>query len=393
MTWKPYEYGAMAFLAGICLAPITHAQEHKPSPIPLEVRVPFAPAAVRVGGVTRLFYEFHLASYAQGDQNLDELEIMNGDTGATLSDAKGPALDPLLRQPGVKGASADVRRIPAGSIAILYVETDLPAGAPAPRTLAWRLRSTKVGPADPAQPLNETPPLEGRVAIDPRNPVVIGFPLPPGRWVAAGGPSNTSDHRRSLLPVDGIARIAQRFAIDWVKLGPDGRLFHGDKAVNANWYGFGTDVLAVADATVSAAHDGVPENEPSDKRAVPITLETVGGNYLILYLGYGRYAFYAHLQPGSLRVHVGDKVRRGQVIALLGNTGNSDGPHLHFHVANANSPLGAEGVPYVFDAYRALGKATMDQVMSSDGWKAAPGAASTDSRYTLPAEDEVVQVP
>jgi murein DD-endopeptidase len=140
-----------------------------------------------------------------------------------------------------------------------------------------------------------------------------------------------------------------------VKLGPDGRLFHEDKAKNANWYGFGTPVLAVADAVVSAAHDGVPENEPSDQRAVPITLETVGGNYLILDLGAGRYAFYAHLQPGSARVKVGDKVHRGQVLALLGNTGNSDAPHLHFHIADANSPLGAEGLPYAFAAYQTLG--------------------------------------
>jgi murein DD-endopeptidase len=135
-----------------------------------------------------------------------------------------------------------------------------------------------------------------------------------------------------------------------VKLGPGGRPFHGDKGLNANWYDFGTEVLAVADATVSAAHDGIPENEPSDIRAVPITLDTVGGNYLILDLGAGRYALYAHLQPGSARVKVGDKVHRGQVLALLGNTGNSDAPHLHFHIADTNSPLGAEGLPYSFAA-------------------------------------------
>ena len=68
---------------------------------------------------------------------------------------------------------------------------------------------------------------------------------------------------------------------------------------------------------------------------VPITLETVGGNNVIMEIGDGLYAFYAHLQPGSLRVKVGDKVRRGQVLGLLGNSGNSSEPHLHFHICNA----------------------------------------------------------
>jgi hypothetical protein len=296
---------------------------------------------VSVGGERRLFYEFHLASYDKSDGNVDEVEIISGDTGAVLSDDKGAALNGLISHPGAKEPAADPQRMPAGSVAMVYIETTLPAGSPSPRSLRWRLHYSRK---------TELPIIEGVLPIALEAPITIGFPLSAGKWVAANGPSNTSDHRRSLQVVDGRARIAQRYAIDWVKLGPDGRVFHGDKAVNANWYDFGTGVLAVADATVSAAHDGVPENEPSDKLAVPITLETVGGNYLILDLGRGRYAFYAHLQPGSQRVHVGDKVHRGEVIARLGNTGNSDGPHLHFHVSNANNPLGAEGAPYVFAA-------------------------------------------
>jgi len=88
---------------------------------------------------------------------------------------------------------------------------------------------------------------------------------------------------------------------------------------------------------------------------VPITLETVGGNHVILDIGRGLYAFYAHLQPGSLRVNVGDRVKRGQVLGLVGNSGNSTEPHLHFHISDANSPLGSEGVPYAFDSFELVG--------------------------------------
>jgi murein DD-endopeptidase MepM/ murein hydrolase activator NlpD len=50
-------------------------------------------------------------------------------------------------------------------------------------------------------------------------------------------------------------------------------------------------------------------------------------------------------------VKVGERVKQGQVMALVGNSGNSTEPHLHFHVADANSPLGAEGLPYRLAAW------------------------------------------
>jgi murein DD-endopeptidase MepM/ murein hydrolase activator NlpD len=59
-----------------------------------------------------------------------------------------------------------------------------------------------------------------------------------------------------------------------------------------------------------------------------------------------------------LRVKVGDRVKRGQVIGLVGNSGNSTEPHLHFHVADANSPLGSEGIPYRLDRFELVGRCT-----------------------------------
>jgi murein DD-endopeptidase MepM/ murein hydrolase activator NlpD len=130
-----------------------------------------------------------------------------------------------------------------------------------------------------------------------------------------------------------------------VLIGSKGRL-NGDPFVNKNYSAYGSEVLAVADAVVAAIKDGIPENVPGPtSRAVPITSETVGGNFVVLDLG-GQFAFYAHLQPGSLRVKSGDRVTRGQVIGLLGNSGNSTEPHLHFHVSTGVSPLGSEGLPY-----------------------------------------------
>src|SRR6185436_12574864 len=181
--------------------------------------------------------------------------------------------------------------------------------------------------------------------------------------------------------------IAQRFAIDFVQLREDGRSFTGDQKDNKSYRCYGADALAVADGKVAATKDGIPENVPGpSSRAVPITLETVGGYYVIIDLGQGRFAFYAHLQPGSLRVKTGDRVRRGQVLGLVGNSGNSTEPHLHFHVSDRNSPLASEGLPYVFESFEQQGQGF--------GWKpSATDPPAQKHSMEIPLQNAVVRFP
>jgi hypothetical protein len=190
----------------------------------------------------------------------------------------------------------------------------------------------------------------GALAVARDASVIIGAPLRGGLWYINNGPSNDSRHRRSAVPLNGQMQHGGRFALDLVKFRDDGSRTR-DPAT------YGSEVLAVADALVVTAIDGIPDNwvpgqRPAspDARAVPMTAETVRGNTVALDLGAGRYAHYAHLQPGSVRVKSGDRVRRGQVLGLLGNSGNSTGPHLHFQVSSSPG-LGGHGLPFVFDAF------------------------------------------
>jgi murein DD-endopeptidase MepM/ murein hydrolase activator NlpD len=206
--------------------------------------------------------------------------------------------------------------------------------------------------------------LEGAATpVDPA-PVRIGAPLR-GEWLAANGPSNASGHRRTPLALNGAVAIAQRFGIDFLQVDSSDRTFRGDSTNNANYLAYGEEILAVGDGIVVATKDSIPENTPRSPvaRAVPITLETVGGNHIVIDLGGGHYAFYAHVQPGSLRVRAGDRVRRGQVIALVGNSGNSTEPHLHFHIvdgiAAGTSTLGAEGLPYELASFDLDGRCSI----------------------------------
>jgi murein DD-endopeptidase MepM/ murein hydrolase activator NlpD len=193
------------------------------------------------------------------------------------------------------------------------------------------------------------------------------------------------------MVVNGKAHIAQRLAIDWIKLGPGGRLAHDDRARNENWFAYGAEVLAVADGTVVSVKEGIPENVPlTDKRAVPITIETITGNHVVLDIGNGRYATYAHLIPKSLRVSLGAKVRRGQVLGLLGNSGNSDAPHLHFHITDGPSALGSEGVPYVFASMQFRGSvASLDKLVGDEPW--TPQGGTVVRTREIPLENAVVR--
>jgi len=121
--------------------------------------------------------------------------------------------------------------------------------------------------------------------------------------------------------------------------------------LNTSFFAYGQELLAVADGVVTGTKDGIPENVPRQTPVVPITLETVAGNYVILEVAEGEWALYAHLQPGSLRVKVGDRVTKGTPIALLGNSGNSTEPHLHFHICDRNATIACDGLPYVFDHF------------------------------------------
>jgi murein DD-endopeptidase MepM/ murein hydrolase activator NlpD len=146
-------------------------------------------------------------------------------------------------------------------------------------------------------------------------------------------------------------------------------------------------VLAVADAVVVKVIDGVAQNQPPNiAPGVAFDPEQALGNSVVLALPGHLFATYAHMQPGSLKVKSGDRVRRGQVLGLIGNSGNATGPHLHFHLATGPG-LSGEGVPYEIDAFDRLGAENVDG--DTPVWDPKLASSST-ARGELPAEHDVV---
>jgi hypothetical protein len=321
---------------------------------PLEVHVPSPPHPFTVADVTYLVYELHIINRSSRPAAIDRLDVRDRNATADappLLALEKEALLSTIQPIGPAPARPQRATIPPGRAIIVFVWVTTP-GRRAPATLTHRfeIRDVTDAPAD-----ETTPPFTVagvHVSVSPDSPVIIGPPLKGDLWLAANGPDNGVGHRRAVLALTGEGRIPERFAIDWVRLFADGPTFHGDASNNASYRAFGAEALAVADGMVINTVDGVPENVPDPvKRSVPISPATIGGNLVTLGLGAHRYATYAHLQPGSLRVKKGDKVRRGQVLALVGNTGNSTEPHLHFQITDGPAAFDAEGLPYAFTSF------------------------------------------
>lgn len=362
----------------------------KISAVPIDVEVPFDPIPVKADGKVHLVYELHLTNMRGMNLDLTRVEILTDDENVRLlASYKDAELVSRLGRPGAPSDLADKRTIGGGMRAVVFLLVTFSSSNDVPVALRHRLFFK----SDVLNGEERSVDTE-RVIVQRKPPLVVGSPVRGDGWLASNGMSNTSSHRRTLLVVNGKARIAQRFATDWTRIGADGLAFRGDPSKNTNWSAYGTEVLAVANATVADVNDRIPENDPTaDNKAIPITLENAAGNYVILDLGKGYFALYAHLQPRSIHVKIGDKVKHGQVLALLGNSGNSDAPHLHFHITNGKSPLGAEGVPYVIESFVVQGILPSKGLLIEGGWKPPSGSSTDMRRMEIPTENAVVRFP
>jgi hypothetical protein len=182
------------------------------------------------------------------------------------------------------------------------------------------------------------------------------FPLR-GVWYAGWGASFHTGHRWA---------VPEEFALDIAKIGESGLSHKGDGTRFDDYYAYGADVLAAADGRVTKVANDQQEDPSAMQRPdetqeaysarlqkeqgerITKGLAAITGNYVMIDHGKNEYSLYAHLQPGSVAVRVGDQVKAGDVIGKLGSSGNSTEPHLHFHVCDKSDPLMCAGIPVNF---------------------------------------------
>lgn len=379
---------AVVFALSCCL-PSIRAQE---ALAPVEARIPFAPSAfIGSDGLTHLAYELHVTNFYgdTGPLKPTSLKVFADASTAPLLVLDTQELSELARPAPAEHESVAV--LP-GKRVVIFVWLSLPPGTAVPHTLRHRMEFATDKQAIAV--------LDGAaVQVNDEKPMVLGSPLRGGRWIAHEGPGAAQSHHwGSLVAVNGQLTIPQRYALDLVGVDPAGHAMRpGVKDIRqssyADWIGYGTDVLAVADGVVRGARDGEKEHRPLEPQPEPASLTSNGlfGNYVVLEIAPGVFASYAHLQRGSVKVKPGDAVRRGQVLARLGQSGNSAAPHLHFQLSNAATFEGSEGIPYVFDSFDFLGPESEAQLFGQGvPWKAA---AMEPRRAQLPLNDVVIQFP
>ena len=342
------------------LGSLANAQSGNAAPAvqvtPVTLRITNTPVPVKGSdGLFHVVYELELANFSGSSvaiQGLDVLDASLGRSVATMSPTQ------IAQRLVVRDKSALKGSIGPSQVGLLYMHVTFGDQSAIPAALAHRIT---VATAD--APVVET---AGRVPLAAPTTLVLGSPLRGTRYIAGDGCCDSVRHVRATLPLDGQLFTAQRFAIDWEQLDAQGRIYVGDPKLPDSYVIYGKPIYAVAAGTVVTAVDGLPDTPPG---ALPasIPIEQADGNHVVLDLGGGRFALFAHMKPDSVLVRAGDKVRAGQLIGRVGTSGNSSEPHLHFHVVDGPSPLASNGLPYLLDGFgaslRGVSTAAFDQAI------------------------------
>jgi hypothetical protein len=326
-------------------------------------------------GMVHLEYDLMLTNVFTTPVTVTAIDVLTPD-GQSLLQLEGDALAAMTR-PLAGNTPTDV--VPQSGAVAAMIDVVVPSDQ-VPERLTHRI-SYALAPDASALALIGSREIRGpELIVDPFAPLVIAPPLRGAGWMNANGCCDASAHRSAILAVDGARLVKfETFAIDWIRL-EGTRFYSGDGARNEDHFAFGAEVLAVADGMVAFVRDGMPEEtpfEPSKSLRQPLDY---GGNEVVLELAPGVYAFYAHLQPGSIRVQIGETVKAGQVLGLLGNTGNTDAAHLHFQLADGPDVLTATSLPFVIDAWTLAGTVS-------------PEGSCTDIRVVGPPEPQTATLP
>lgn len=322
----------------------------------VEVVCPSPPVPVRINKQQVLVYELHVTNFDTVPLTLKRLEVFANEesNGALITLADATLSAGMTRVGGAmmmddsSSAAKDAQVVEPGTRSVIFVWIELQSNRSVPASLKHRMVfSAGAGSATDAT-------LEDfQVPVSRDSVLTLAPPFKGGTWLAGNGPGNNSPHRRTIAAIDGHIYSAERFAIDWIEVGPNGDSRHDGATRNENWWGWGEPVLAVGDGEITEVGDGIPDNAP--RVLPPVTLDNIAGNHVILQITPNRYVTYAHLQNGTIKVRLHEHVRRGDVLALLGNSGNTTGAHLHLQLTDRNSVLQSEGVPFVFESFTYLG--------------------------------------
>lgn len=368
---------------------------------PILMRVLDAPEPVKGSdGKFHLVYELELTNTSPGTAKVKSVKTIDPGSGKVVGTLAGAGVAARMTLLGDLSLE-ETTKIGTGQTALVFLDATFEDPGDVPEAMEHRLKVSFKIPATFASNVFPTKTTEtgARTEVSREKPVVLGPPLKGKNWVAFNGCCTLSSHRGAMIALDQKLLATERYAIDWIKSDDQGRVtagVPGDPKQPKSYPSYGKPVLSVADGEVVKVVDKYPDATPTEPDP-SLKLKDLGGNYVIVDIGDGRYAFYAHLKPDSIKVEEGDRVTRGQELARLGNSGNTTSPHLHFHVMDAPMPLGADrNLPYVFDAFDYQGAVkedaspdniTLDLLKTPEPRKDELPLANSAVTFAAPEED------
>ena len=322
------------------------------------------PIPFKMGEEKCVAYELHITNFGLDPLFIKSIKVFADDSEVPFKTYSGEYLKKCLSHIKVPTSTPNDTIIHMGQRAILHAMLSF-ADNKVPKKLSHQVEYNFIN-TDKNKKTIKT--RGGAININREDKaLVIGAPLGEGIWKNGNAVEDgfTGHRNGAIRPINGIPYQKQRYAIDFIRYNVKGEAFQGKMTDNRSWFSYDSDVLAVANGRVEEIQDNVPECQPlypEKERLAKIT--SLSGNYIVLDLGNSMYAFYGHLKPGSLLVKKGDQVKKGQLIAKVGNSGNSTAPHLHFAI-NRNTPIRGEAIPYVFESYEYLGDAPVGVPLGS----------------------------
>lgn len=313
------------------------------------IQVAFHDVPYRTEKYLRIGYTLKTWEYEKENLELQKIIVLDNNTKAELLVIDKENLPKIYKDPLEANSYFVQDRL---TNYYLSIQLPIPLGQTPPTTVSHRFIFKDT------QNSNEVT-VEG-AAFSPRTketPVVIASPLKRKNLVYMNQ-SDIGYHFYVLFFTNGGIFRPERYAFDSMQLN-DGltAIFAGDPKVNTSYFNYGSTLYAVADGVVVYVQDGLPENSGDAQDVTFNSKMELAGNFLVLDIGGGRYAYYCHCIPHSFLVRVGDRVKEGDQIARLGNSGNSTAPHLHFQITDGPEFFSSNGIPFVLKEYTKIGEA------------------------------------
>ncbi|MCK9426715.1 MAG: M23 family metallopeptidase [Ignavibacteriaceae bacterium] len=314
-----------------------------------EMKVTFAPIEVKsTDGKINLLYSVEIPNFEKDGYTLKDFQVLNAANNTRLCSISDTGKYLLIHPPTTASIPEQLYAYPMFGHATYRFSIGLVLDpAQVPQKIKHRLVLLKDA--------KETTIEAAETAVSKEPVTIVGAPFKGNGFVSecttAFLPFN--HHPTYQLTYKGMTRVAERYCVDWLKVDSAGNLFHGDKTICSNWYVYGQNIYAATAGEVVFVQDGMPDQSPVGT-VNDVNLYNGTGNSVTIMTGVS-YAVYGHMIANSITVKLGEYVNKGQLIGRVGNSGNSNAPHLHFGIHSEFPYYISEGLPYYIDSFEKAG--------------------------------------